>query len=66
MTVATATILEGHVLDVLADMPGGSVHSCITSPPYWGLRDYKLEPQVWSGWTGHLGLSPRSTCTWTT
>ena len=25
-TIATATILEGHVLDVLADMPAGSVH----------------------------------------
>jgi len=52
MTIATATILEGHVLDVLAGMDAGSVHSCITSPPFWGLRDYKLEPQVWGGDAG--------------
>jgi DNA modification methylase len=30
----------GHVLDVLAAMPEKSVHCCITSPPYWGLRSY--------------------------
>ena len=28
-------------------LPDGSVHCCITSPPYWGLRDYGL-----SGWDG--------------
>ena len=47
--IASAEVKVGHVLDVLAGMPAGSVHSCITSPPYWGLRDYKLEPQVWGG-----------------
>lgn len=26
-----------------------SVHCVVTSPPYWGLRDYGLEPQVWGG-----------------
>jgi len=40
-------IYQGHVLDVLKGMPGESVHMCVTSPPYWGLRDYELEPQVW-------------------
>src|SRR5712692_7232838 len=27
----------------------GSVHCCVTSPPYFGLRDYGLAPQVWGG-----------------
>ena len=27
----------------------GTVQCVITSPPYWGLRDYKLEPLVWGG-----------------
>ncbi len=30
----------GDALDVLRDMPAESVHCCVTSPPYWGLRDY--------------------------
>lgn len=25
------------------------VHTCITSPPYYGLRDYKTEPVIWDG-----------------
>ena len=43
------TILNGHVLEVLAGMEVESVHMCCTSPPYWGLRDYRLEPGVWDG-----------------
>lgn len=30
----------GDVLEVLSQFPEASVHCCITSPPYWGLRDY--------------------------
>jgi site-specific DNA-methyltransferase (adenine-specific) len=30
-------------------MPADSVHCCVTSPPYWGLRDYRLPPQIWGG-----------------
>ena len=26
-----------------------SVQCCVTSPPYWGLRDYGLEPTIWGG-----------------
>jgi DNA modification methylase len=33
-------ILEGDCLDVLATLPGRSVQTCVTSPPYFGLRDY--------------------------
>jgi len=30
----------GDALEQLKLMPSGSVHCCVTSPPYWGLRDY--------------------------
>lgn len=30
----------GDVFDVLPTIPDGSVRTCVTSPPYWGLRDY--------------------------
>jgi site-specific DNA-methyltransferase (cytosine-N4-specific) len=42
------TLFHGHVLDVLRSLPDESVNCCITSPPYWGLRDY--------GCAGQLGL----------
>lgn len=41
------TILNGHVITELRSLPDESVHCCVLSPPYWGLRDYGLEPQVW-------------------
>ena len=44
---AGITIYNGHVLDVLKQMEGESVHCVVTSPPYWGLRDYGIEPQIW-------------------
>ncbi|HEY1299227.1 MAG TPA: DNA methyltransferase [Stellaceae bacterium] len=44
-----ADIREGHVLDRLREMPGESVHCVVTSPPYWGLRDYGGPPQIWGG-----------------
>lgn len=48
-----------HVLDTLATLPDESVHCCVTSPPYWGLRNYGTEPQDWpDGWRGELGLEP--------
>ena len=33
-------ILQGNCLDRLKDLEDQSVNTCITSPPYWGLRDY--------------------------
>ncbi len=42
-------IKQGHVLDVLRTMLDESVHCIITSPPYWGLRDYGLPPIIWGG-----------------
>ena len=33
-------VMCGDVLDKLKDIPDESVNCCVTSPPYWGLRDY--------------------------
>src|SRR3990167_1910735 len=46
-------VRQGHVLDLLRAMPDAAVHCCVTSPPYFGLRSYKTEPQVWGGEVGH-------------
>jgi len=40
-------IYQGHALHVLPELKPKSVHMVVTSPPYWGLRDYDLEPQLW-------------------
>jgi DNA modification methylase len=42
----TCTIHEGDALDVLRSMPAGLARCCVTSPPYWGLRDYGAEGQI--------------------
>jgi len=39
------TILQGDVLEKLKEIPEESIDCIITSPPYWGLRDYKVEGQ---------------------
>jgi DNA modification methylase len=41
-----ATIIEGHVLDRLRELPDESVNCVVTSPPYWGLRDYGMAGQI--------------------
>lgn len=45
--IPAATILEGHLLEQLATLQEGTVHTCVTSPPYWGLRDYGTAPVAW-------------------
>ncbi len=40
-------IIIGDSLSVLRTFPDESVHCCVTSPPYWGLRDYGT-----ATWTG--------------
>lgn len=39
-------ILQGDALAVLRTLPAGLVHCCVTSPPYWGLRDYGVADQL--------------------
>lgn len=46
----TVTILQGDVREVLAGLPSESFDCIVTSPPYWGLRDY--------GCAGQIGLEP--------
>ncbi|MBF8297389.1 MAG: hypothetical protein HW395_46 [candidate division NC10 bacterium] len=47
---SAVTLYHGDTLAVLIEMTDESVQTCITSPPYWGLRDYGVE--------GQLGLEP--------
>jgi DNA modification methylase len=39
-------ILHGDCRAVLPTLEAGSVQTCVTSPPYWGLRDYGVEGQL--------------------
>lgn len=41
-----ATILQGDCLQSLRTLPDESVHCVVTSPPYWGLRDYGCAGQI--------------------
>ena len=45
------TIMVGDALSQLATLPDNSIHCCVTSPPYWGLRSYQ-------GDAGMIGLEP--------
>lgn len=53
-------ILQGDVCDVLRRLPAGRFHCCVTSPPYWNLRNYSLPPTDWPPvtFTPAAGLSP--------
>ena len=44
------TVINGDCRAELKQLADESVHCCVTSPPYWGLRDYGVE--------GQLGLEP--------
>jgi site-specific DNA-methyltransferase (adenine-specific) len=41
-----AELIQGDALTVLRGMPAESVHCCVTSPPYYGLRDYGMTEQI--------------------
>lgn len=45
-------IVQGDVLDVLRGWPEGCVQLVLTSPPYWGLRDYQANGQSLAGQWG--------------
>jgi DNA modification methylase len=42
----TVTILTGDCRETLKTLPPNSVHTCVTSPPYFGLRDYGMADQI--------------------
>lgn len=44
------TLHTGDALTVLRSLPEASVHTCVTSPPYWRMRDYQVD--------GQYGLEP--------
>lgn len=66
--------MHGDALSELARLPAGIAQTCVTSPPYYGLRSYGTEPIVWPAvsyapmpglpeldvpaWRGNLGLEP--------
>nr|WP_198647111.1 site-specific DNA-methyltransferase [Pannonibacter carbonis] len=39
-------IFEGDALTVLQRMPSEHAQCIVTSPPYWGLRDYNIDDQI--------------------
>ena len=39
-------ILQGNCLETLSSLEEKSVNTCVTSPPYWGLRDYGTDDQL--------------------
>ncbi len=41
-----ADILVGDSRKLLGDIPDQTFQMCVTSPPYWGLRDYGIEGQI--------------------
>lgn len=42
----TVRIIVGDAREQLKLLPDESVHCCVTSPPYWGLRDYGVDGQI--------------------
>jgi DNA modification methylase len=52
-------LFVGDVRATLAELPERTVQTCVTSPPYFGLREYETPPQTWGdGWHGELGREP--------
>jgi len=41
-----STVYTGDCVDVLGELGDETVSCCITSPPYWGLRDYGMQGQI--------------------
>jgi DNA modification methylase len=52
----TWRVFTGDCREVLRSLPAESVQCCVTSPPYWGLRDYGTPPLVWGDSICSLGL----------
>ncbi len=50
LRLTRSALFEGNALTVLQALPSASVRCVITSPPYWGLRDYGIK--------GQIGLEP--------
>lgn len=46
-TDESTTLFHGDSFEILRQLPDASVDCCVTSPPYFGLRDYGVEPTEW-------------------
>ncbi len=46
VSLKESTVYQGDSAKVLRCFPDNFFHCCITSPPYWGLRDYGIEGQI--------------------
>ncbi|WP_244251346.1 DNA-methyltransferase [Pseudomonas corrugata] len=46
LSLDASTIFEGDAITVLRRLPSNSVRCVVTSPPYWGLRDYGIDDQI--------------------
>jgi DNA modification methylase len=57
----TIDLRQGDCLDVMRTMPDRSVHTCVTSPPYFGLRDYGTGRWVKAVATSTLGGGKKTT-----
>ena len=44
--IETNKIICGDSLEVLKTFPNDSIDMCLTSPPYYGLRDYGIKGQI--------------------
>lgn len=44
--LAESAIYQGDVSHVLSRLPSDSIQCAVTSPPYWGMRDYGIEGQI--------------------
>lgn len=48
MDIKQLEVLVGDSLDILPKLASESIQCCVTSPPYWGLRDYEHSAQIGS------------------
>lgn len=39
-------VVCGDAVNILSDVPEKTFRCCVTSPPYWGLRDYGIPHQI--------------------
>ena len=46
MKISESLIIQGDCLEKLKELPAECVDCCITSPPYYGLRDYGMKEQI--------------------
>ncbi|ABO49402.1 DNA methylase N-4/N-6 domain protein [Desulforamulus reducens MI-1] len=46
LKIKESTIIHGNALEVLKLIPDNTIQCVVTSPPYWGLRDYGIPNQI--------------------